>query len=95
MEYTTKDINNIFEFKTWTDKKKIDELLRLDAQMYCNLGIDSTAFERTEVKKTSKNIYQIMFVRMIKILFIKSVRHRVYIVLAIIKKFDFSFWNFI
>jgi hypothetical protein len=60
MEYTTKDINNIFEFKTWTDKKKIDELLRLDAQMYCNLGIDSTAFERTEVKKTSKNIYQII-----------------------------------
>tara|TARA_R110001606_G_scaffold362287_1_gene516068 strand:- start:529 stop:771 length:243 start_codon:yes stop_codon:yes gene_type:complete len=60
MEYTTKDINTIFGFTSWTDKRKIDELLRLDAQMYCNLGTDSTAFERTEVKKISKSIYQII-----------------------------------
>jgi len=60
MEYTVKDIHKKYGFTTWTDKQKVDELLRLDAQMYCNLGTDSTAFERTEVKKISKNIYQII-----------------------------------
>jgi len=60
MEYTVKDIHKIYGFTTWTDKQKVDELLRLDAQMHCNLGTNSTAFERTEVKKISKNIYQII-----------------------------------
>jgi hypothetical protein len=37
MDYTNNDIDKIVQFKTWTDKKKIDELLRIDAAMYCAL----------------------------------------------------------
>jgi len=45
MDYTNNDIEKIVQFKTWTDKQKIDELLRIDAAMYCALGTDSTASE--------------------------------------------------
>ena len=56
MVYTLDDIDKIVEFKTWSQKQKIDELLRIDAGMYCNLGTDSTATERLEVKKNSQKI---------------------------------------
>ena len=42
MDYTINDIDKILEFKTWSDRRKIDELLRMDCEMYTNLGIDST-----------------------------------------------------
>jgi hypothetical protein len=58
MEYTVKDIDKVLAFKTWTDKQKIDELLRIDAVQYCNLGTDSTPSERGEVKMNSKSIYK-------------------------------------
>ena len=58
MGYTPQDITKILEFTTWSDKKKIDELLRIDASMYCHLGTDSTAAERAEVKRNSQNIYR-------------------------------------
>lgn len=38
-------------------KERTDELLKLDCDMYTNLGIDSTKEERQEVKKNSKHIY--------------------------------------
>jgi hypothetical protein len=38
-------------------KERTDELLKLDCDMYTNLGIDSTLQERQEVKKNSKDIY--------------------------------------
>lgn len=38
-------------------KERTDELLKLDCDMYTNLGIDSTLQERQEVKKNSKHIY--------------------------------------
>ena len=58
MDYTNSDIEKIVQFKTWTDKQKIDELLRIDAAMYCALGTDSTASERIEVKRKSQEIYK-------------------------------------
>ena len=42
----------------WTDLQKVDELLRIDASMYCNLGTDSSDSERSEVKKNSQSIYR-------------------------------------
>ena len=55
-DYST--LEKIISYKTWSDKKKIDELLRIDCDMYTNLGIDSTSKDRSEVKKTSKYIYR-------------------------------------
>jgi hypothetical protein len=60
MDYNYKDINNILEFKTWSNKRKIDELFRIDCYMYTNLGTDSTKSEREEVKRKSKAIYKII-----------------------------------
>tara|TARA_Y100000004_G_C8698787_1_gene320714 strand:+ start:20 stop:259 length:240 start_codon:yes stop_codon:yes gene_type:complete len=58
MDYTINDIDKILEFKTWSDRKKIDELLRIDCDMYTNLGIDSTKKEKSEVTKNSRRIYK-------------------------------------
>ena len=58
MDYTVKDIDKIIQFKTWTDKQKIDELLRIDAVQYCNLGTDSTTQERKQVNTNSLFIYK-------------------------------------
>lgn len=58
MDYTTNDIDKILEFKTWSDRRKIDELLRMDCEMYTNLGIDSTKKEKSEVTKNSRRIYK-------------------------------------
>ena len=38
--YTINDIEKILNFKTWDDKKKIDELLRIDARIYAHQGVD-------------------------------------------------------
>ena len=51
-------IDQILNYKTYTDRRKIDALLELDATMYCNLGIESTKKERLEVKKQSRQIYR-------------------------------------
>ena len=58
MEYTLSDIEKIVEFKTWSNKKKVDELLRLDCNQYTNLGINSSKKEVEEVNKTSRKIYR-------------------------------------
>ena len=55
MVYTENDIKKIVSFKTWSDKKKIDELC---SDMYCNLGIDSTKTENLKVKSISRKIYR-------------------------------------
>jgi len=57
MAYSVNDIDKILEFKTWDTKQKVDELLRIDAAMYCNLGTDSTKQERAKVKSNSRLIY--------------------------------------
>lgn len=39
-------------------KERIDELLRMDADMYTNLGSDSTKADKEQVKKNSRLIYR-------------------------------------
>ena len=56
--YELKDIEKIASFKTWDDKKKIDELLRIDAQIYAHQGSDSTKAEIEEGKRNSRKIYR-------------------------------------
>jgi len=58
MRYRFEDIEKILEFKTWTNKDKIDKLLEIDCSLYAHLGIDSTKSEREEVKKKSIVIYR-------------------------------------
>ena len=41
-----------------TVKERIDQLLFEDANMYTNLGSDSTKAEKEEVKKNSRAIYR-------------------------------------
>jgi hypothetical protein len=60
MEYTLSDIEKIVEFKTWSNKKKVDELLRLDCNQYTTLGINSSKKEVEEVNKTSRKIYRLI-----------------------------------
>jgi len=57
-----KDIKQLAE-KIATDfqlsiKQRTDALLKLDCEMYTNLGIDSLNKEKQEVKKNSKHIYK-------------------------------------
>ena len=57
-KYTVDDAEKIYEYKTWSKKRKIDTLLQVDCNLYCNLGCDSTMSERKEVKQKSKIIYR-------------------------------------
>lgn len=41
-----------------TIKERTDKLLKLDCDMYTNLGTDSTKTQKQEVKKNSKYIYK-------------------------------------
>tara|TARA_R110000796_G_scaffold40572_1_gene100397 strand:+ start:370 stop:603 length:234 start_codon:yes stop_codon:yes gene_type:complete len=41
-----------------TIKERTDALLKLDCEMYTNLGSDSSAKDKKEVKATSKYIYK-------------------------------------
>lgn len=56
--YTIDDVENIQSFKTWSDNKKISELLKIDCTMYTNLGSDSTKTEKENVKRNSRRIYK-------------------------------------
>ena len=41
-------------------QQRVDALLKADCSNYTNLGIDSTEAERTLVRGTSKDIYQLV-----------------------------------
>jgi len=58
MSYKYEDIDKIVDFKSWSNRRKIDELLRIDCTMYTNLGIDSNKTEREDTKKRSRAIYR-------------------------------------
>ena len=60
MVYKIDDIEKVYEFKSWKDRQKIDELLRIDCAMYTNLGIDSNKSEKEAVKKNSRRIYNLI-----------------------------------
>ena len=51
-------IQKIKNYKTWSLKKKVDELLEIDAIQYTNLGIDSSKTEKKQVKAISRKIYK-------------------------------------
>ena len=58
MGYSYNDIDKVLDFKTWSDRRKVDELLRIDSSMYCNTGADSTVGEMRTVYKKSRDIYK-------------------------------------
>ena len=58
MDYTVEDIDKILEFSSWSDRKKIDTLLEIDADLYCNLGKESTKTDIENVHKQSRKIYK-------------------------------------
>jgi hypothetical protein len=60
MKYTFDDIEKIIEFKSWSKKRKVDTLLAIDADLYCNLGIESSKTERENVKTRSRKIYRLI-----------------------------------
>lgn len=51
-------IRKIQGYRTWSIKRKVDELLEIDAHNYTNLGIDSTKAEKKAVKDISRKIYR-------------------------------------
>lgn len=55
---TEEKIRKIQNYKTWSVTRKVDELLKEDAYMYTNLGIDSTLAEKKKVKSMSRKIYK-------------------------------------
>ncbi len=52
--------NKIMLYSTYSDTKKIDRLLELDAIQYTNLGVESLRSERLEVRLNSKYIYRLI-----------------------------------
>jgi hypothetical protein len=56
--YRYENIEEFMEFKSWTDKRKIDTLLEIDCSLYAHLGTDSTKQERDEVRRRSIEIYR-------------------------------------
>jgi len=58
MKYRYDNIDTFMRYKSWTDKQKIDELLRIDCSLHAHLGTDSTKAEKEEVKRKSIDIYR-------------------------------------
>lgn len=58
MQELEQKIEKILGYKTYNDRKKVDALLEMDANLYTTLGMDSTKKERDEVKKASRKIYR-------------------------------------
>ncbi len=60
MKYRYDSIDTFMSYKSWSDKQKIDELLRIDCNLYANLGTDSTQEEKAEAKRKSIIIYRLI-----------------------------------
>ena len=58
MSYNVNDVEKILSFTSWSKKKKIDKLLEIDADLYCNLGKETSKTQIANVKKLSKKIYR-------------------------------------
>ena len=50
----------IFNYKSYTKKRKIDNLLELIADQNSNLGIDSRKTTKQQAKKDSRFIYRLI-----------------------------------
>lgn len=58
MEFSIDSEIDLLHRKYKDPKKIIDKLLCLDAQLYMNLGINSTKADKAETKKESRKIYR-------------------------------------
>jgi hypothetical protein len=58
MSYNINDVDKILSFKSWSDKRKIDTLFEIDADLYCNLGQESNKTELATAHKKSRKIYK-------------------------------------
>ena len=58
MSYNIDDIEKILGFTSWSKKRKIDTLFEINADLYCNLGDESSKTEMENVKKQSRKIYK-------------------------------------
>ena len=58
MEYSQELIDKTYNYKTISNRDKIDRLLEIDSNQYTNLGFDSTKTEKDIVKKNSRYIYK-------------------------------------
>jgi hypothetical protein len=57
-KYSDELIDKTLNYKSVSDKEKIDRLLEIDAIQYTNLGTDSTKSEKLQVRRNSKYIYK-------------------------------------
>lgn len=57
MVYTITDIDKVLTNNSWGVKRKEDELLYMDCNMYAHLGCDSSKKEKQEVRVASRKIY--------------------------------------
>jgi hypothetical protein len=55
--YSIRDVDEILGFMSWTLREKTDELLRIDASLYANLGTEHDREDRLSVKNSSVRIY--------------------------------------
>ncbi len=60
MKYTIDDIDKIAAFTSWSKRKKIDTLLEIDADLYCNMGAETSKSERDNIKVQSRKIYRLI-----------------------------------
>jgi hypothetical protein len=58
MKFSQELVDNIYNFKTISNIKKVDILLEMDAAQYTNCGKDSTIKDLEIVKKNSRYIYK-------------------------------------
>ncbi len=58
MKYSYDSIDKIYNYKTISDRDKIDRMLEIDANQYCNSGCDATKTEKETIKKNSRYIYR-------------------------------------
>ena len=58
MDFDTGTIDKILNYKSVSKKEKISRMLEIDANQYCNLGIDSSLNEKKRVKRNSRYIYR-------------------------------------
>ena len=56
MEYKFEDLEKFMQFSTWTAKQKVEECLRINADLRCNLGTDSTKKEIAEADRKWKKM---------------------------------------
>lgn len=60
MPYTIDDIEKIMAYTSWSKKRKVDTLLAIDADLYCNLGKESSKNEVEHIKLQSRKIYRLI-----------------------------------